>query len=115
MTQQHATPEDALEAAQEWTDQILECRTYGHHWTPQGATWTKDRRAIATTQVCPCEATRHVLLDGRTGWVITSHIDYPDGYLLKGVGRITGDAKGALRLTVVSRVYGLRTPKRKAS
>jgi hypothetical protein len=105
----YASPEDALEAAENWTDKMLECRTYGHQWRPQAATYTKDRKAIATSQICrSCDAERHATLDARTGWVIATHIDYPDGYLLKGVGRITGDAKGALRLTTVTRVYGLR-------
>jgi hypothetical protein len=111
----HATPEDALEVSGEWSNEWLECRTYGHTWKPQAATYTKDRKAIATTQLCPrCECERHALLDARTGWVISSRIDYPDGYLLKGVGRMTGDAKGALRLSLVTREFGLR-PLRRAS
>lgn len=113
----YASPEDTLEAAQDWTDAFLECRTYGHPWKGQSASYTKDRTAIATTELCrSCESERHSLLDARTGWVMSSHIDYADGYLLKGLGRITGDAKGAVRLTMVTRVYGLRPLRaRKAS
>lgn len=106
--QHHASVEDAQEAAADWSDQILECRTYGHKWRPATAAYTKDRKAIATTQVCLCMTERHSTLDARTGWVMAIHYEYPDGYVLKGLGRIDGDAKGALRLATVQRVYGVK-------
>jgi hypothetical protein len=110
-TPKYASMEDVQEVAQNWSDQFLECRTYGHHWRPQAATYTKDKRAISTVHVCRCDTERRSMLDARTGWVLSVHYVYPDGYTTKGLGRITGDAKGALRLAGVHRVFGVRPPK----
>lgn len=113
----HATPDDIRDIVNDLTEQYLLCRTYGHAWKPQGAVYSKDRRTIHTTQICACESDRYQDLDGRNGAVIKSHINYSEGYLIKGLGRVTGDAKGVIRLATVTRSYGLalRATRKRAS
>lgn len=114
MRARHATPEDVAAAIEGWGADVKECRAYGHQWVPSTATYSRDNRSIYTTQTCgrlsadgESHATRHAELNARTGAVLNSHITYAEGYLVKGLGRVTGDAKGAIRLAVVAQSYGL--------
>lgn len=44
-----------------------------------------------------CETVRRRLLDGNGG-LLANGYTYPEGYLVQGVGRLTGDDRNGLRL-----------------
>lgn len=76
----------------------LQCRDVGHHWRPWDAYRLPRGRGYDQRMRCGCCATvRHRVLD-RTGDVIRQSYRYPDGYLVDGVGRLTGADRGTLRI-----------------
>jgi len=104
--QNYASPNDVRRMAQAWDQDQLECRLYGHDWQPQRANQDRKTLLIAVVQVCPrCESERHQEINGRTGDVFAQWIDYGDGYLMKGFGRIQGSARSTLRLEAVTKIY----------
>lgn len=105
-----ASPDEVAELAQDWTDEILECRTYGHKWTPHRAQHVKQYRYFYVIQLCErCTTTRHMEISESGGEVYDTWYEYPDGYLTKGLGRIAGDARGQLRLATVLRTFQVET------
>lgn len=82
----------------------LQCRDFGHAWRPYTARWEESERAYESTLRCSrCKAKRVRLIDKR-GHQVGSDYDYPDGYLITGMGRLTGDDRAALRLESVLRI-----------
>jgi len=79
-------------------DTHLLCRDFGHSWRPWTAQWVPQRRQYVEALVCVrCECVRKRLLD-EYGAMLGNSYDYPDGYLVHGVGRLTGDDRNDLRL-----------------
>lgn len=99
---------DVKRQASEWPDEYLECRTYGHDWRPSRATWNPAYRYYLVTQLCPrCLSERRIDMNDR-GHVVNQWIDYAEGYLSKGLGRIVGDGRDALRLATIERTFQVR-------
>jgi len=73
----------------DYPDDNLECRYPAHSWAmPFVARETYDGRRVVVVQFsCRCGANRVDVLD-RNGERISSHINYPPGYVVKGRGRI---------------------------
>jgi hypothetical protein len=90
-------------------DTHLLCRDFGHSWRPWAAEWIPQRRQYLEALVCHrCEAVRRRLLD-EYGAQLGQSYTYPDGYLVKGLGRLTGDDRNSLRragLQAVMRAAG---------
>lgn len=79
----------------------LHCRDYGHSWRPFTARWVAAQRAYEQSLRCTrCRAQRHRVLDS-TGEILNTHYTYPDHYLVQGMGRLTGEDKGYVRLASV--------------
>lgn len=79
-------------------DTHLLCRDFGHSWRPWTAQWVPQRRQYLEALVClRCETVRKRLLD-EFGAQLGQSYDYADGYLVKGLGRITGDDRNSVRL-----------------
>lgn len=91
-----------LKQARNLSDEHLACRAGNHAWSPQTA--ERVRGGYIRTERCrnDCGCTRYQELN-RWGLVLKSKITYPKGYLLKGIGRLTGAAKGAVRIESVER------------
>jgi len=82
-------------------DASLQCRDFGHSWRPFDARWIPSRRQYDERLQCGrCKTLRVRLLDSRGGQ-LAAHYVYPDGYLVKGLGRLTGTDRDALRLAGV--------------
>jgi hypothetical protein len=83
------------------SDPFLSCRRYGHPW--KDYTVERDGPRYKVTVICPsCESTRTQTLD-RNGMILNTVPHYSKGYLAHGIGRISGEAKGVLRLEGVRR------------
>jgi hypothetical protein len=77
------------------------CRRYGHHWRPLTAYRLARGRGWEETVRCPdCETTRFSQLD-KDGDVVRNNYHYAEGYLIDGLGRLTGADRGQLRLVSI--------------
>jgi hypothetical protein len=87
--------------AEEMKQALLNCHDYGHGWRPWTAAEVHDdllgHHWERTARCTSCRATRTQVLD-TYGDVIQTRYTYPDGYVNKGLGRIAGEARAALRL-----------------
>jgi hypothetical protein len=79
-------------------DTHLLCRDFGHSWRPYTAQWIPQRRQYLEALVCArCTTIRKRLLD-EYGAQLANSYTYSDGYLVHGIGRLTGDDRNSLRL-----------------
>jgi hypothetical protein len=76
-----------------------ECRSWRHQWRPYRA-WKIKGGYEEQRQCVQCGSLVVRLLDAR-GYQISRRIIYADGYLVKGMGRLTEDAQAELRLAGV--------------
>lgn len=100
--QRFAAPEEVAAQVKNWDDDVLRCRTYGHQWQPSRAPLNR-KGFYSVTEFCPrCTCSRHYEMSTRG--VIFGHptIEYAEGYLTNGLGRIVGDAKGVVRLAAIT-------------
>lgn len=101
-----ATREDVRQLSQELSEAFLHCRDYGHQWRMANAErHGRGSRVIRTrTMYCPsCKYNKYQTFDSR-GIMVEEKVDYPEGYLIKGLGRITGDTKGLIRIESIDRL-----------
>lgn len=86
-------------AAEQWSDQIVSCRTYGHRWVPLSV--VKDNAGYSVMQRCSsCGNRRAQDMDFR-GYATPWRYVYTEKYLSKGMGRIGQDGKATLRLAAI--------------
>jgi hypothetical protein len=84
-------------------DNFLECRDYGHNWKPYNAEVDNRRRFVKRIQQCGnCESFRSHKISTAVrsrGQLIPGSASYShaEGYLNKGHGRLTADAKDQIR------------------
>lgn len=101
-----ADPAEVEKAAARWSEIFLQCRTYGHHWEPARATWNARERYFHQIQRCRCTSERHAEI-GERGQKYAQWIDYAEGYLLEGLGRIGTEGRDVLRLASLRRSFPL--------
>lgn len=93
-----ATAGDIERAAEEWTDDQVACRTYGHTWRPR--TVTHRPGVYTVVQRCPRCTTVRAQQINESGYPLGGwRMSYDDGYLLHHVGRIGYDGRAVLRIT----------------
>ena len=89
--------------AHDLSQNMLECRNYGHSWRPMTAVWIDEERVYEEVVRCVrCRSERLKLLD-RLGMVVSSQYRYTRGYLKQGIGRLDPHDRGMLRLEAVQR------------
>lgn len=72
------------------------CRDLQHAWSPLTA--LKARYVIIRTLKCArCDAEKEQTLD-KSGYITSTRMRYPEGYLRKGKGRMTRDDRARLRV-----------------
>lgn len=102
-TPAYADPRDVASFAHGLEDNYLQCRELGHNWRRWVARWVADQDAYERALRCPrCGAERWQTLSDR-GSVLTNNYKYPEEYVIKGLGRIVGDGRDALRLESLAR------------
>lgn len=112
-----AEVEDVVEFAEGLPDTFLECRELGHLWRPYHATFNEYGGYDRVLRCSRCY-TKRVQVITRRGVVVKNSYLHPEGYLHVGMGRITGDARGAMRLVSLQRQVKTaesKAKKRKAS
>lgn len=83
--------------------EFLECRQFGHAWTASTVTKTGGRFEVTIRCLrCASYAVERLRSDGvRNG---KRNIQYVEGYLSHGLGRLDGAARAALRLELADRL-----------
>lgn len=96
------TSSDLELAIAEMKPEFVRCRDGNHHWMPH----TVRTASYGYERIRKCDSCmsfRSTLLDHR-GYVIEDKgINYTDGYVLVGLGRLSGDDRAAVRLNQVKR------------
>lgn len=92
---------EAQQAIETMDQESLICRDFSHSWGGWYA--RRDGSGFERGIRCSvCGTCRIEKLDSQ-GRIVSRRYEYPDGYLLKGVGRITADFRAMVRLTVLAR------------
>jgi len=94
------------EFADELSEAFLFCREMSHTWQPHTASRYPDG-GFRRTLLCPRCTTQRVQSLDRFGMIVSSHYDYPDGYLSAGLGHLAGQDRGLLRLASMSRRFDI--------
>jgi len=90
----------ASDALANISDEHRECRDWSHSWTPfrawkiKGGGWEEHRLCVN------CNSTLIRLID-KQGYTVYRRIAYADGYVLKGLGRLSANDRAAIRLASV--------------
>jgi hypothetical protein len=97
-----ADPDAVEQAAQNWSDAMVQCRIFGHNWRALTVTHAMGSYTIRQrcSRRCGCE--RESVMNERGylhgGWKLT----YAEGYLLeRGTGRVDGDGRARLRIVAL--------------
>lgn len=91
-------PQELGTAIKALRPEFLQCRDYLHAWRPFTAQWMPSFNVYEVREQCMrCHTLRIRELD-RHGHVLARHYEYPDGYSMKGLGRLTGDDRDKIRL-----------------
>ena len=87
------------------------CRDYGHSWRPHTVSELAKGAGYEQTLKCQrCRTMRRRVLD-RYGTQLTNNYVYADGYLVAGLGRLTGADRDHLRLASVTNTLTKRRAK----
>lgn len=95
---QYADLADVQEFASTLGEGFLECRDNGHTWKRLSARWYPHLGIYRRVHRCRnCKSERWQELSDK-GHILRKGIDYAEGYLLQGLGRVVGDGRDAMRL-----------------
>lgn len=84
-------------------DEFLECREQ-HAWVKAGTAWDARLKCYTRVRYCPrCEGTRKQRIAADGSLIGHAFYEYPDGYLIKGIGRIGSDGRDQMRLYNIRR------------
>jgi hypothetical protein len=87
----------------------VQCRDFGHSWRPYSARWLAQYNSYESQLQCMrCKTIRTRFLS-RTGEQLSSAYDYADGYLVKGMGRLSGHDRDVIRLASILAVITVDT------
>jgi hypothetical protein len=76
----------------------LQCRDFGHSWKPHTARWIESQGHYESQLRCTRCGTLRTRLLSRTGAQVQGQYLYSEGYLVKGMGRLTGGDRDKVRL-----------------
>lgn len=82
-------------------DQMM-CRDVQHSWGPHNA-WRDGRGFVRVLRCSRCGTFKTQRLD-REGYVLTTTMKYPTGYLRPEGGRLTGDERAYVRLSHLNHI-----------
>lgn len=93
-----ANPVDVDAAIAAMRQTHLQCRDFGHSWRPMAVERIPQRRQWLQALRCVrCRTVRQRLLD-EYGHQLSAQYIYAKGYVVNGLGRLTGEDRDHLRL-----------------
>lgn len=106
----YADPAAVEEWITKWSEALFRCRYYGHDWQDHRARFNDLYGFFSVTDRCSrCFSLKHKELNRYGHQISKSQIEYVDGYLIKGLGRIIGDSRDVVQLAAVKSIYKLKT------
>lgn len=98
-----STPElpqfDLAGAVRHLRPEYVVCRDWGHSWAPQGSFLDGKHRQWESSAICrSCTSVRTRRVSSVTGERLDSDIEYADGYLMAGAGRLNTEDRNMIRL-----------------
>lgn len=84
--------------------QYLACRSLGHNWRyfDVDETHVDTERVLTQELHCNvCDSYKFQDVDAETGYIERTRYRYSEGYLVHGLGRLTADDNGFIRLRAV--------------
>lgn len=113
-----ASPAEVEKLLESLDPKFVKCRARQHNWDDYTAKWQYDGIHLEVTERClRCGSFRKFTMDDRGAREGKGNsYDYADGYLTKGLGRITGESRDLLRLHAIRQAYvltGTRRPRSK--
>lgn len=81
----------------------VQCRDFGHSWRPYTAARLRGGGYESTLRCSRCRTLRKRTL-GNHGQVLASSYEYPEQYIILGLGRLVGEEKDHLRLASIQHV-----------
>ena len=84
-----AAVEKARQSIDDIPDEFLLCRDLGHAWAPHDVKISRkfgEIHRILQCRSCPTQRTQILDMDG---YAKRSRYEYPEGYVLRGVGRLS--------------------------
>jgi hypothetical protein len=101
MSVRHATVSHAQRAARDLSDEFLACREQ-HNWALYRVKRVRGGRE--RSWFCKrCKSEKHQFTDNH-GYVDDATYNYADGYLIVGLGRMSGGARAAIRAEMLDRI-----------
>ena len=98
--------EGVYQLAIEMDPQFLACRTGRHRLSPDNSVYNPVYLYNHNTYKCACGLIKHEITTSTFPFrVLDSWPDYPEGYLLHGVGRIAGEGMDVLKGVQMQRVF----------
>jgi hypothetical protein len=86
--------------------QFLECRANRHNLKPQNSVLNPVYSYKHNTYRCACGLIKHEITTADFPFkILDSWPEYPEGYLLHGVGRIAGDGRDVLKGVRMQRAF----------
>jgi hypothetical protein len=96
-----APPQELGEAVRALRPEYIQCRDYLHAWRPFTCQWMPSFNVYEAREQCMRCGTIRVREMDRRGHVLSKHYEYPDGYSLKGFGRLSVDDRDSIRLASI--------------
>lgn len=100
------------EAIDQMSTQAITCRDYSHAWAPWYVTKFTGAGGFERGVRCGVCGTARIETLDRLGRLDGRRYEYPDGYLVKGSGRIDADFRAKIRLTSMLRAPQLETKRK---
>lgn len=108
-----ATPKDVRQATHDMSPEFLRCHAFGHPWDPHTVA-DLGRSYEVTLRCARCKSEAKQIINKRGILETARKYDYAEGYLFKGLGRVQGNARGAVRIEAIVRSLEDRRGKLKA-
>jgi hypothetical protein len=79
----------------------LHCRDYGHSWRPHDVHVLARKQGYVQELLCARCGTSRIRAMDRWGMIIASQYRHADGYLISGLGRLSMEDRGVIRVASV--------------
>lgn len=105
-TPRYADTGEVSDWAKDLPERFLHCREMNHNWRPFDVGRHKDGGYERTLRCVRCKTRKVQHLDTHGMLIGGARYEHPEGYLHKGMGRIVGEGRGALRIESILRIVG---------
>lgn len=104
-------PQELGEAIKGLRPEFVQCRDYLHAWRPFTCQWMPSFNVYEAREQCMRCGTIRVREMDRRGHVLARRYEYPEGYSMKGYGRLSGDDRDAIRLASIMNLTSAKEKK----